>query len=194
MTALAPTMQAYFTDRLIAQRSASPNTIATYRHTFRLLLRFAIERTGKPPSELDIAELDAPLIAARVAAARCATLAARPQQALSQSRRARSDSRGSGTGRSGARRCFGSRALGGGWVWPIVEGQRTRGRHGPPRWERRFVTSRGSRGAGLGREGDVLEPDAALGDELAIGSRDVALPELPGAALVDRERADVKAA
>jgi integrase/recombinase XerD len=64
MTALAPSMQAYFTDRLIAQRSASPNTIATYRDTFRLLLSFAIERTGKPPSELDIAELDAPLIAA----------------------------------------------------------------------------------------------------------------------------------
>jgi integrase/recombinase XerD len=64
MTALAPALQAYFTDRLIGQRSASPNTIAAYRHTFRLLLRFATERTGKPPSELDIAALDAPLIAA----------------------------------------------------------------------------------------------------------------------------------
>jgi integrase/recombinase XerD len=41
MTALAPSMRAYFTDRLIGQRSASPNTIAAYRHTFRLLLRFA---------------------------------------------------------------------------------------------------------------------------------------------------------
>jgi integrase/recombinase XerD len=64
MTALAPSMQAYFTDRLIAQRSASPNTIAAYRHTFRLLLCFATARTGTPPSELDIAQLDAPLIAA----------------------------------------------------------------------------------------------------------------------------------
>jgi integrase/recombinase XerD len=64
MSALAPAMQAYFTDRLIAQRDASPNTIAAYCHTFRLLLRFAFERTGKPPSELDIAQLDAPLIAA----------------------------------------------------------------------------------------------------------------------------------
>ena len=64
MSALAPSMQAYFTDRLIAQRGASPNTIAAYRHTFRLLLRFATERTGTPPSELDIADLDAPLIAA----------------------------------------------------------------------------------------------------------------------------------
>lgn len=64
MTALAPTLQAYFIDRLIGQRSASPNTIAAYRHTLRLLLRFASERIGTPPSELDIRDLDAPLIAA----------------------------------------------------------------------------------------------------------------------------------
>jgi integrase/recombinase XerD len=64
MSALAPTLQAYFTDRLIGQRSASPNTIAAYRDTFRLLLRFAAARTGKTPSELDIAHLDASLIAA----------------------------------------------------------------------------------------------------------------------------------
>ncbi len=64
MTALAPPLQAYFTDRLIGQRGASPNTIAAYCHTFRLLLRFAKDRTGKAPNELDIGELDAPLIAA----------------------------------------------------------------------------------------------------------------------------------
>ena len=64
MSALAPALQAYFTDRLIAQRAASPNTIGAYRLTFRLLLRFASKRTGKGPSKLDIAELDAPLIAA----------------------------------------------------------------------------------------------------------------------------------
>jgi site-specific recombinase XerD len=64
MSALAPAMQAYFTDRLVAQRGASPNTIAAYCQTFRLLLGFASNRTGKPPSELDIAQLDAPLIAA----------------------------------------------------------------------------------------------------------------------------------
>jgi integrase/recombinase XerD len=64
MTALAPSMQAYFTDRLIGQRHASPNTIAAYRYTFRLLLSFVTKRTGTPPSVLDIADLDAPLIAA----------------------------------------------------------------------------------------------------------------------------------
>lgn len=64
MTALAPLLQAFFTDRLIAQRRASSHTIAGYRDTFRLLLGFAATRTGKRPSALDIADLDAPLIAA----------------------------------------------------------------------------------------------------------------------------------
>jgi integrase/recombinase XerD len=63
MTALAPSLQAYFVDRLLTQRQASPNTIAAYRHTFQLLLRFTADRTGTPPSELDITQLDAPLIA-----------------------------------------------------------------------------------------------------------------------------------
>jgi len=64
MSALAPALQAYFTERLIGQRAVSPNTIAAYRLTFCLLLRFAAEPTGKHPSKLDIALLDAPLIAA----------------------------------------------------------------------------------------------------------------------------------
>ena len=62
MTALAPALQAYFTERLITQRSSSPETIAAYRDAFRLLLRFAHEQTGKRPFELDIDDLDAPLI------------------------------------------------------------------------------------------------------------------------------------
>src|SRR6516165_11338174 len=62
MTALAPALQAYFTERLINQRNSSPETIATYRNAFRLLLRFAAERTGKQPFELDLDDLDAPLI------------------------------------------------------------------------------------------------------------------------------------
>jgi len=62
MTALAPALQAYFTDRLITQRNSSPETIAAYRDAFRLLLRFAQEQTGKQPFELDIDDLNAPLI------------------------------------------------------------------------------------------------------------------------------------
>jgi site-specific recombinase XerD len=64
MTALAPTLQAFFTSRLIRQRQASPSTIAAYRDTWRLLLAFAASRTGRQPAQLDIADLDAPLIAA----------------------------------------------------------------------------------------------------------------------------------
>ena len=61
MTALAPTLQAFFTDRLTRQRNASPHTIAAYRDTWRLLLAFAAGRTGKQPGQLDLADLDAPL-------------------------------------------------------------------------------------------------------------------------------------
>jgi len=64
MSALAPTLQAFFTDRLIGQRKASPHTIAAYRDTLRLLLAFAAQATGKQPSALDIDDLDAPLIGA----------------------------------------------------------------------------------------------------------------------------------
>ena len=64
MSALAPGLQAFFTDRLIGQRAASPNTIGAYKTSLRLLLGFAAQRTAKAPAALDIAELDAPLIAA----------------------------------------------------------------------------------------------------------------------------------
>ncbi len=67
MTALAPTLQAFFTDRLLGQRGASPNTIAAYRDTMRLLLGFAADRTGTRPCQLDVADLDAPLVAAFLA-------------------------------------------------------------------------------------------------------------------------------
>ena len=64
MTALAPTLEAFFTERLLTQRQASPRTIAAYRDSLRMLLVFAQKRTGKQPFQLDIADLDAPLISA----------------------------------------------------------------------------------------------------------------------------------
>ena len=64
MTLLAPTLQAFFTERMINQRQASPHTIASYRNTFRLLLRFVQDRTGKTPSNLDWADLDVGAISA----------------------------------------------------------------------------------------------------------------------------------
>jgi integrase/recombinase XerD len=64
MSLIAPTVQAYFTERLVTQRNLSPRTIASYRDTFRLLLAFGSQRTGKQPCELDIDDLDAPLVGA----------------------------------------------------------------------------------------------------------------------------------
>ncbi len=57
-------LEAFFTDRLMNQRQASPHTIASYRDTFRLLLQFAQQRLEKAPSELALENLDAPFIGA----------------------------------------------------------------------------------------------------------------------------------
>ena len=64
MSALAPTLQAFFTERLARQRAASPHTVAAYRDALRLLVAFAAERTGREPSRLDLGQLDAPLVTA----------------------------------------------------------------------------------------------------------------------------------
>jgi site-specific recombinase XerD len=55
-------IQQFFTDRLCGQMDASPHTIAGYRDTFRLLLRFASEQTGKAPTKLTVDDLDCALI------------------------------------------------------------------------------------------------------------------------------------
>jgi site-specific recombinase XerD len=57
-------LQQFFTDRLIKQRQASPHTIASYRDTFRLLLRFAQSRLGRSPDRFELDQIDAPLIGA----------------------------------------------------------------------------------------------------------------------------------
>lgn len=64
MTDLAPILQGFFTDRLARQKKASPNTVAAYRDTCKLLLSFAQGKTGKAPSRLGLADLDAALIGA----------------------------------------------------------------------------------------------------------------------------------
>jgi site-specific recombinase XerD len=64
MSLLAPTLQAFFSERLQRQRQASPHTIIGYRDALRLLLVFAAARTGTQPSRLDLDDLDAPLVAA----------------------------------------------------------------------------------------------------------------------------------
>ncbi len=51
-------LQGFFVDRLAGQRCASSHTIAAYRDTFRLLLRFAMTRLHKSPSQLSLEDLD----------------------------------------------------------------------------------------------------------------------------------------
>lgn len=62
MTALSPLLEEFFTERLIAQRHVSANTVASYRDTFRLLLSFAHDTLGKQPCQLDLTDLDATLV------------------------------------------------------------------------------------------------------------------------------------
>jgi site-specific recombinase XerD len=64
MTAIAPTLQRFFTERLIDQRRVSPRTIACYRDSLKLLLLFIQQRTGKTPATLDWADLDVTTISA----------------------------------------------------------------------------------------------------------------------------------
>jgi len=62
VTTLSALVQKFFTDRLYAQMEASPHTIASYRDTFRLLLTFAGEKTGRSPMVLNIDDLSAEMI------------------------------------------------------------------------------------------------------------------------------------
>jgi site-specific recombinase XerD len=64
MTALAPTLQAFFTDRLVRERHASPATVAAYRDTWRMLLNFAATRTRISPIRLDLDDIDATMVSA----------------------------------------------------------------------------------------------------------------------------------
>ncbi len=64
MSTIGPTLEAYFANRLVSQRQASPRTINAYRDLWRLLLHFACQRSGKTASKLDFGDLDAVVIAA----------------------------------------------------------------------------------------------------------------------------------
>lgn len=60
----ATLLEGFFTQRLMHQRQASAHTIASYRDTFRMLLRFVQKRLHKAPSALALEDIDAPLVAA----------------------------------------------------------------------------------------------------------------------------------
>ena len=52
----------FFTERLMRQRQASPHTIASYRSTFRLLVRYAQRALNKPPSLMTLDDCDTTLL------------------------------------------------------------------------------------------------------------------------------------
>ena len=64
LTALAPLLERFFTQRLMQERRVSPHTIGSYRDTFRLLLKFTHQRLRKLPCRLAFEDIDAPLLSA----------------------------------------------------------------------------------------------------------------------------------
>jgi site-specific recombinase XerD len=62
VTALAPTLQAFFTTRLVGEFGVSAHTVTAYRDTWRLLLRFIAATRRTAPQDLDLADLDTELI------------------------------------------------------------------------------------------------------------------------------------
>lgn len=61
-TPVGPLLQSFFTEHLLSHRRASQQTVDSYRDTFRLLLRFLQQSTGKEPASLRVGDLDAPAI------------------------------------------------------------------------------------------------------------------------------------
>jgi site-specific recombinase XerD len=55
-------LQRFFVDYLRHQRAVSPNTVAAYRDTFKLLLAFAQRTIRKTPTDIALADLDSTLI------------------------------------------------------------------------------------------------------------------------------------
>jgi site-specific recombinase XerD len=60
----ASLLQRFFTERLVQQKNASPRTISSYRDTFRLFLQFAKQRLRKPPTRIELTDLNTSLVSA----------------------------------------------------------------------------------------------------------------------------------
>ena len=61
-TAIGPLLQAFFVEHLLQHKHVSPQTIASYRDTFRLLLQYAHRQLKVEPAALKITTLDVPVI------------------------------------------------------------------------------------------------------------------------------------
>lgn len=55
-------VQRFFVERLTTQLRASPHTVASYRDTFRLLLRYVADQLGRAPTDLQLADVDAAIV------------------------------------------------------------------------------------------------------------------------------------
>lgn len=62
LSSIGPLVQSFFTQHLQMNKRASPQTIASYRDTLKLLLQYIKEQSGREPSVLHVADLDAPVI------------------------------------------------------------------------------------------------------------------------------------
>lgn len=63
MTSILPRLiERFFTQRLMRQRNVSPHTIASYRDTFKLFLKFTHRQTGCRPSSLQLEAFNAELV------------------------------------------------------------------------------------------------------------------------------------
>jgi site-specific recombinase XerC len=61
-TLVGPLLQSFFMEHLCNHKRLSPQTVKSYRDTFRLLLQYLQTKMAKKPSALSIADLDAPVI------------------------------------------------------------------------------------------------------------------------------------
>lgn len=64
MTTLASHLSTFLREHLPRDRAASTHTCETYAYSLMLLLRFASERLSVTPSQIDLAQMDAPLVLA----------------------------------------------------------------------------------------------------------------------------------
>jgi len=62
MSLIAPTLEAFFTERLMTQKNASPHTVASYRDCLKLLLAYVQQTTGTAPSKREFSDLGAEVI------------------------------------------------------------------------------------------------------------------------------------
>jgi site-specific recombinase XerD len=62
MTMIAPHITAFLQHRLPVDRRASPNTCDSYAHAFKLLFEYASDCLHVPPSQLNLEQIDAPLV------------------------------------------------------------------------------------------------------------------------------------